>query len=158
MSKLKAFTLIELLVVTLLIAIVTFLIIKLPSFLNPKIEIQDLRDFLYPDGKIFILEDNEIVVTKNDRNLTNFDLTITNPVVYKYTEQDFEKVRFDPLNDKKVLFRYSVTNSLGDYFILQCDEGFFVFKPLYIKKAKDFEEAKKIFLLSEYQPREGEFY
>ena len=49
MSKL-AFSLIELILVIVLMGIISFLTIKLPSYSNNKPKITQLRDFLAPDG------------------------------------------------------------------------------------------------------------
>ncbi len=157
MSAVRSFTLIELLIVVILIGIVSFLVVRVPAIMQPPLQIEELRDYLSPDGKLIVFEDGEAVVLKN-REKRETDLLISHPVVYKFVENRFEEVHFEPIGNRRVLFSYTVRHGLGDYFILGCDEGYFVFKPLIIQKKRTFEEAKRLFLFSDYQPFPGEYY
>ena len=157
MSKL-AFTLIELIIVILIMGLVTFLTIKLPSiaFSKPK-DILHLRDMLYPNGTIYVLKEKSFI-SKNDKNSTiniNFDKDLK---VYKYNGEEFEIVNFPYLNDNKIIFLYKVKNGVGDSFILKNYNTYYVFKPFYIKKFNSFQKAKNEFLLTKYMPKVGEFY
>ena len=69
MSKL-AFTLIELILVVILIGIVSFLVIRLPSLSSSKnVTILSLRDFLYPNGTFYLFSDGNEVAIK-DKNIS----------------------------------------------------------------------------------------
>ena len=151
MSKL-AFTLFELIIVVIIIGIVSFLVLKLPSFSNSKsIKIEDLRDVLYPNGKL-IITSNKIISTKK------INIKITNPEVFVFRDNILLRKNFKDLNNSKILFEYNVKNGIGDSFILKCNEGIYVFKPFKIIKVFSFSEAKNRYLNISYQPREGSFY
>ncbi len=151
MSKL-AFTLFELIIVVIIIGIVSFLVLKLPSFSNSKsIKIEDLRDVLYPNGKLIITSD-KIISTKK------INIKITNPEVFVFRDNILLRKNFKDLNNSKILFEYNVKNGIGDSFILKCNEGIYVFKPFKIIKVFSFSEAKNRYLNMSYQPREGSFY
>lgn len=151
MSKL-AFTLFELIIVVIIIGIVSFLVLKLPSFSNSKnIKIEDLRDVLYPNGKL-IITSNKIISTKK------INIKITNPEVFVFRDNILLRKNFKDLNNSKILFEYNVKNGIGDSFILKCNEGIYVFKPFKIIKVFSFSEAKNRYLNMSYQPREGSFY
>jgi len=155
MSKL-AFTLIELIIVILIIGIVSALVIKLPSIAASKPKIEDLRNYLYPNGVFYLLDDGEEIATK-EKN-TTLNIKFFAPEVYKYNGEEFKKVEFGRLNNKKIIFKYEVKNGIGDSFILKNEDAYYVFKPFFIKKYSSFEEAKKAFLLTEYMPKEGDYY
>ncbi len=151
MSKL-AFTLFELIIVVIIIGIVSFLVLKLPSFSNSKsIKIEDLRDVLYPNGKL-IITSNKIISTKK------INIKITNPEVFVFRDNILLRKNFKDLNNSKILFEYNVKNGIGDSFILKCNEGIYVFKPFKIIKVFSFSEAKNRYLNMSYQPREGSLY
>ncbi len=151
MSKLKSFTLIELLIVVVLIGVISFLTIKLPTFKENKIiKIEELRDYFYPNGTLIITPD-KIISSKK------IDIKITNPKVFIYNGEFKEKI-FSDYNNSKVIFKYTQKNGINESFILKCNEGIYVFKPFYIKKVSSFNEAKKEFLLTAYQPKEGAYY
>ncbi len=156
MSKL-AFTLIELILVVILIGLISFLVIRLPSFSSSKeITILTLRKFLYPNGKFYLFSDgNEIAI--KDKNIS-LNLKFETPLVYVYNGNYFQKKNFGYLDNKKIVFKYSVKRGIGDSFILQNGDKFYVFKPFLIKEFNSFDEAKDFFLLRKYQPRLGEYY
>jgi prepilin-type N-terminal cleavage/methylation domain-containing protein len=154
MSKL-AFTLIELIIVILIIGIVSFLVVRLPSFATSAVKIEELREYLYPNGEFYLLEDGEEIV--KDKNLT-LNIKFFAPEIYKYDGKEFKKVDFGYLKDKRIIFKYKVKNGIGDSFILKNGDTYYVFKPFYIKKVDSFERAKEDFLLIRYMPKEGEFY
>ena len=156
MSKV-AFTLIELILVVILIGLVSFLVIRLPSFVSSKeVSILTLRKYLYPNGKFYLLSNgNEIVV--KDKNST-LNLNFETPEVFVYNGNFFDKKDFGYLKDKKVVFKYVVKNGVGDSFILQNGNKFYVFKPFLIKKFNSFDGAKDFFLLKKYQPKIGDYY
>jgi len=148
MSKIKAFTLIELLIVIFIIGVVSFLILKLPSFSNPKLTILDLRELAYLNKTFYLFDDgkNLLVGEKNQ----SLNISITAPIVYVYKNQRFEKEEFKKFNNKNVIFKYEESRGIGESFILVCDEGVYLFKPLWIKKVKNFDIAKEEYLLSSY--------
>ena len=156
MSKL-AFSLIELILVIILIGIVSFLTIKLPSFSSSKkVTILNLRDLLYPNGEFYLFNDGSGLLIK-DKNQT-LNLKFSLPEVFVYNGEFFEKKEFGYLKNRKIVFKYTVKNGIGDSFILKNNNEFYVFKPFFIKKFFSFEEAKNFFLLKNYQPKEGEYY
>ena len=155
MSKV-AFTLIELILVVILISLISFLTIRLPSFSSSKsISIKNLREVLYPNGTFYLFNDGSEMV--KDKNIT-LNLKFELPEVYVYNGNFFEKKEFGFLKNKKIIFKYSVNNGIGDSFILKNGETYYVFKPFGIKKFNSFEMAKKFFLLKAYQPKIGEYY
>jgi prepilin-type N-terminal cleavage/methylation domain-containing protein len=178
MSKL-AFTLIELIVVIIIIGIVSFLVIKLPSFSSPKITIENLREILYPNGEFYLFKNGKEIIlvdgklkTKDGKlkNLSDkedleeaikkskLNINFIAPIVFKYDGEEFKKEDFGYLFDEKVIFKYSVKNGIGDSFILKNDNNYYVFKPFYIKKVNSFDKAKEEFLLNKYAPKVGEYY
>ena len=103
MSKL-AFTLIELILVVILIGLISFLVIRIPSFVSSKeITILTLRNYLYPNGTFYLFNNGDEIVLK-DKNST-LHLSFETPVVYSYNGNFFEKKEFDDLGDKKVIFK-----------------------------------------------------
>jgi len=156
MSKL-AFTLIELILVVILIGIISFLVIRLPSFVSKQeVSILTLRKFLYPNGRFYLFENGEELAVK-DKNST-LNIPFETPVVYVYNGKFFTKKYFGYLNNKKIVFEYRVKNGIGDSFILQNGNKFYVFKPFLIKEFSDFDDAKNFFLLERYQPKIGDYY
>ncbi len=155
MSKL-AFSLIELILVVILIGLISFLTIRLPSFSSSKnISIENLREVLYPNGEFYLFSDGSEMI--KDKNIT-LNLKFELPEVYIYNGNFFEKKEFGFLKNKKIIFKYSVKNGIGDSFILKNGENYYVFKPFEIKKFDSFQMAKNFFLLKAYQPKEGEYY
>ena len=155
MSKL-AFTLIELIIVILIIGIVSALVIKLPSVASPQPKIVDLRNYLYPNGKFYLFANGEEIAVK-DKNISS-NISFFAPEVYRYDGREFKQVEFDDMDNKKVVFKYSVKNGIGDSFILKSGDFYYLFKPFFIKKFNSFEEAKNEFLLTKYMPKEGDYY
>ena len=156
MSKL-AFTLIELILVVILIGLISFLVIRLPSFsFSKEVTILTLRKFLYPNGKFYLFNDGSEIAIK-DKNIS-LNIPFYSPQVYVYNGRFFEKKDFNYLGDKKIVFEYSVKRGIGDSFILQNGDKFYVFKPFLIKEFSSFDGAKDFFLLRKYQPRLGEYY
>ena len=156
MSKL-AFTLIELILVVILIGLISFLVIRIPSFVSSKeVTILTLRNYLYPDGTFYLFNNGDEIAVK-DKNST-LHLSFETPVVYSYNGNFFEKKEFDDLGDKKVIFKYGVKNGVGDSFILQNGDKFYVFKPFEIREFNDFDGAKEFFMLRNYQPKIGDYY
>jgi len=147
--QLRAFTLIELLIVVFIIGIVSFLAISMPSFSNKKYSIEDLKNLTYPNGTFYLFNDGSNLLIK-DKNST-LNISINLPEVLEYKDGYFEKKEFKDFHNKKVVFRYSQKNGLGDFFILKCDEGVFVFKPLYIKTFSKLNNAEDFYLLKNYQ-------
>ena len=171
MSKL-AFTLIELIIVIIIIGIASFLVIKLPSFSSPKTTIENLREYLYPNGEFYLFDDGKEMVLKNKKwkkikneedleeviNKSKINISFYAPVDYQYDGQEFKRENFGYFFDKKIIFKYSVKNGIGESFILKNGEDYYVFKPFFIKKTSSFEEAKREFLLSKFTPKEGYYY
>ena len=156
MSKL-AFTLIELILVVILIGFISFLVIRLPSFVTSKeVSILTLRKFLYPNGTFYLFSDGSEIAIK-DKNIS-LNISFETPVVYVYNGNFFEKKEFDYLGEKKIIFKYRVKRGIGDSFILQNGEKYYVFKPFLIKEFNSFDDAKDFFLLKDYQPKLGEYY
>ena len=145
----KAFTLIELLIVVFIIGIVSFLVISLPSFNGKKYSIKDLKKLTYPNGTFYLFQDGNNLLIKDKNKSINISINL--PEVLEYKDGFFVKKIFNKFDGKKVIFKYSQKNGLGDFFILKCDEGIFVFKPLYIKKFNHLKEAEDFFLLKNYQ-------
>jgi prepilin-type N-terminal cleavage/methylation domain-containing protein len=171
MSKL-AFTLIELIIVIIIIGLVSFLVIKLPSFSSPKSTIEDLRELLYPNGMFYLFNDGKEIILKNGKfqkikNEEDLEKVVKNskininfdiPEVYIYNGEEFKRKDFGYFFDKKIIFKYSVQNGIGDSFILKNGEYCYIFKPFYIKKVNTFEKAKNEFLLIKFAPKTGEYY
>jgi len=147
--RVRAFTLIELLIVVFIIGIVSFLVISLPSFNNKKYSIKDLKKLTYPNGTFYLFQDGSNILIR-DKN-KSINIAINLPEILEYKDGYFVKKEFKNFNGKKVVFKYSQKNGLGDFFILKCDEGVFVFKPLYIKKFNNLNEAENFYLLKDYQ-------
>jgi len=147
--QLRAFTLIELLVVVFIIGIVSFVSISIPSFSNKKYSIEELKSLTYPNGTFYLFNDGSNLLIK-DKNST-LNISINLPEVLEYKDGYFEKKEFKDFHNKKVVFRYSQKNGLEDFFILKCDKGVFVFKPLYIKKFENLDEATAFYFLKNYQ-------
>jgi len=127
MSKLKSFTLIELLLVILLVGLI--LSLSLNIFKTSKnITIQQLYSKLYPNG--------EIIITPHQNK---YNIKITNPKVYQYYNNKLIEKKF--LN--QILFKYQVKDGIGESFILECEEGVFLFKPFWILKFNSIEDALK---------------
>ena len=145
----RAFTLIELLIVIFIMMLASFLVISMPSFKNKKYSIEDLKTLTYPNGTFYLFNDGSNLLIK-DKNST-LNISINLPEVLQYKDGYFEKREFKNFHNKKVIFKYSQKNGLGDFFILKCDEGIFVFKPLYIKKFKNLNKAEDFYLLKKYQ-------
>jgi len=150
MSKL-AFTLIELIVVVILIGIISFLAIKLPSTSTPLLTPMDLKNF--KNLTLWVFDDGSNITDKN--KTLNFHL-IT-PVVYIY-KNGWQKKKFDNYLGKKVIFKYQIKNGIQKPFILECDNGVYVFKPLFIYKTNSFNKAKEIYFNKNYAFKEGEVY
>jgi len=146
--QIKAFTLIELLIVIFIIGIVSFLVLKLPSFSNPKIKIENLKTLTYPNKTFYLFDDgNNLLVGDKNKSI---NISITAPTIYIYKNNSFEKEDFKRINNKNVVFKYSENRGIGESFILVSDEGVYLFKPFSIKKVSSLDEAKKEYLLSSY--------
>lgn len=157
MSKVRAFTLIELLVVVILIGIVTFLVIRLPQAQSKSIDVDALREFLWPQGSVTLYADGTIEAQKGGKKVS-LHLKLTDPVVYRYKDGRWEEMDFGQRAGKRIAFVYSVQRGLGSYFILKAPQGYYVFKPLTIIKAHSMEQARRLFLLSNFAPNAGEYY
>ena len=156
MSKI-AFTLIELILVVILIGLISFLVIRLPSFVSSKeVTVLTLRKYLYPNGKFYLFSNGDEIAVK-DKNLT-LNLNFETPEVYVYNGNYFKQKEFNDLGNKKVIFKYIVKNGIGESFILQNGNKFYVFKPFLIKEFNSFSAAKDFFLLRNYQPKIGDYY
>jgi prepilin-type N-terminal cleavage/methylation domain-containing protein len=143
------FTLVELLIVIILMGLVSFLVIRLPSAVSAKPKsITDLRNILYPEGKITVYSDGKI---QGDKKI-NFDCTA--PEVLIFENGEFKKKMFN----KNIIFEYKVKNGIGDSFILKCEKGYYVFKPFNIKKTDTLNEAEELFTNSKYKLKEGNYY
>ena len=150
MPKLKAFTLIELLLVLVLIGVVSFLVIVFKKPSSPPLTPENLRSFLYPNGEIYVFDDGSDLIITKDGNKTKVNFNLNSPEVYENTDGTFVKKIFNDFNSKKVIFHYGVKNGIGESFILQANDNYYVFKPFYIKKEKDLQKAKDDFLLDKY--------
>lgn len=178
MSKL-AFTLIELIIVVMIVGLVSFLVIKLPSFSSPTLSIENLRDILYPNGEFYLFDNGKELVLINEKwkmkngkfkeiknnkdleealNKSKINISFFAPIVYVYNGEEFKRKEFNDFFDKKIVFKYKVKNGVGDSFILKNGDDYYIFKPFFIKKVNSFEKAKEEFLLTKYMPRVGEYY
>ena len=150
MSKIKAFTLIELIIVVILVGIISYIAVaNIKTAINPAINPDKLRDMLSPNANLFIFRDSISI----DKNISN--IKITNPVVY---DKDLKKINFKNYNDKIVVFKYTIKNGIQNSYILACNEGIFVFKPLETIKTTSLQKAKELLNMSEYLPKEGSYY
>jgi prepilin-type N-terminal cleavage/methylation domain-containing protein len=154
MSKL-AFTLLELIIVVIIIGIVSFLVIKFPknnslSSLTPF----GLRNYFYPTGKLVVFEDGINITDKNK----SVNLKLTLPVVYVYEDNEWKIKNFNKFNNKEVVFEYEIKNGVQKPFILKCDEGIYVFKPLFVYKVSSLQEAKDLYFNKQYALEKGKIY
>lgn len=140
----KSFTLIELLIVIIIIGIVYFLALPSIHHSNPQIKITNLRNYIH-NSTLYIFDDYS-----NNKKL---NLDIDNIKVYDF---NLQKKLFSKYKDKNIIFKYEVKNGIGDSFILECNKGIFVFKPLHIYKVNSLNEAKHF--LDKYRPIKGSFY
>jgi len=154
----KAFTLVELVIVVVLMGLVTFLVIKLPTLYSPPLTPDKLRDYLHPNGTFYMFEDGSTLAVFPDKNISGVNISLNLPEVYEYINGSFEKKDFGYLNDKKIVFKYSEKNGIGDFFILTSEGGVYVFKPLFIFKARDFDSAKDMFLSRKFNYKEDEVW
>jgi len=146
------FTLIELIVVVILIGVISFLVIKLPSTSTPLLTPMDLKNF--KNLTLWVFEDGSNITDKN--KTLNFHL-IT-PVVYIYKKDGWEKKKFDDYLGKKVVFKYEIKNGIQKPFILECDSGVYVFKPLFIYRTNSLNKSERIYFNKNYAFKEGEVY
>ena len=154
--RLRAFTLIELLLVIVIISLTTSIVLSV-SNTKKKYSIIDLKQLTYPSGTFYVFSDNTNILIKNNKQ-KSINIQITPYEVLIYENNAFYKKRFSDLEGKKVIFKYSQKNGIGDSFILVSKEGVFVFKPFIIKKFNSISNAKDFFLLNEYQPLQGNYY
>jgi len=140
------FTLIELLVVIVLIGVISFLVIKLPS-MSKNGSLTDLREALLPDGSVTVFKNGAV------EGKVKINLPCDNPVTYVFKNGEFEKKEYN----ESVVFKYSVKNGIGESFILECG-GFYVFKPLFVKKAETMKKAQELFTNKDYKPSYGSYY
>jgi hypothetical protein len=145
------FTLLELIIVVFLIALISFLVIKLPSF-NKSYSYEDIRKLLYPSGVIYVFEDNKAVIIKKKKKKT-INFKTQNAEVYNI---DFERIKFKPFEDNKVVFKYVLKNGIGEVYIVKTSKKTYLFKPLWIKKFSSLNAIKN-YLLS-LQPALGEYH
>ncbi|AZV45731.1 hypothetical protein C3L23_00085 [Nautilia sp. PV-1] len=146
-----AFSLIELIIVILIIGIVSFLVIRLPSFYFSS-DITDLQSRLSPNGEITVYKNGTVVSSK--KVIFNCE----NPEVYEFINGSFEKKIYQKENEKTPVFKYRVENGAGESFILKCKNVWYVFKPFRILKFKNENEAENTFLNSKYFPKIGSYY
>jgi len=150
MSKIKSFTLIELIIVIIIFGITSYLVFSnIKTTIHPLITPDKFREVFLPTGNLYIFR-NKIY---NDKNITN--ISITNPIVY---DKNLKQIIFNRYKDKEVLFKYSIKNGIQNSYILECNEGIFVFKPLYTIKVNSLKEAQKLFSLEKYLPTDGNYY
>ena len=145
------FSLIELIIVILIIGIVSFLAIRLPSFYFSS-DITNLLQTLSPSGEITVYKNGSVISSKKAT------FKCKNPEVYEFIDGKFEKKIFEKENEKTPVFKYKVTNGIGESFILKCQNGWYVFKPFSIKKANNLQEAEDVFLNKKYFPKIGSYY
>jgi len=159
MHSKPSFTLIELLLVVFLIGVISSLVIYIPTtYSSKRVEIQNLRDFLYPDGVFYLFEDGSNLAVMPDKNISNIDININFPEVFIYKNGDFEKKEYNMLNDKQIVFKYSVKRGIGESFILAANSKFYIFKPFEITQKTTLQQAKDKFLNISYLYKEGEIY
>jgi prepilin-type N-terminal cleavage/methylation domain-containing protein len=124
MSKI-GFSLIELILVIVLMGVVSFLSVSLPSATKNLKSLENLTQY------------------KNiEINLSNFCENFT---IYQYDGnfKDSEKIN------------YIRKNGIGETFILECNSKFYIFKPFKIEKVSSFEDGKDKFLNNLYSPDKG---
>jgi len=149
MSKIKGFTLIELIIVVIIFSIVSYLVITTLKTTTNKIVTPDkFREFFSPDITFYLLRDKII----SDKKI---NIKLLNPVVY---DKNLEQIEFKRYGDKNVLFKYELKNGIQNSYILECNSGIFVFKPLQTIKVKSLEEAKQILTMKNFIPESGSFY
>jgi len=142
--RIKAFTLIELIIVIIIFGVASYLVTSSIKSTSPIITPDKLRD-VFKNKTIYLFRDGFSI--KN--------IKITNPIVYN---EKLQKITFKRYKDKEVIFKYSIHNGIQNSYILECNEGIFVFKPLETIKVYSLNEAKKILNYNEYLPKEGNYY
>jgi prepilin-type N-terminal cleavage/methylation domain-containing protein len=153
-----AFTLIELLLVVVLIGIASMLVISHPPKITASKKITDLRKLLYPEGVYYLFKNGNSLLVHNDKNTTDVNIPVNFPQVYVYKNGQFVIKDLGYKDNNKIVFEYRMKNGIGNSFILETDNGFYVFKPFAIIKTDNFDEAKNIYLNSRYFPEEGDIY
>jgi len=142
-----AFTLIELIIVVIIIGISSYLVVSnVKTATNPIITPEKFREAFYPDKTLYMFRDSFN---------TKLNISLTNPIVY---DKDLNQINFKRYKDKDVLFKYSIHNGIQNSYILECNEGIFVFKPLKTIKVNSLQKAQDILTMKEYMPKEGDFY
>jgi prepilin-type N-terminal cleavage/methylation domain-containing protein len=97
------FSLIELIIVVFLIGVFSFIAIKLPSSLEQK-SFGNLRDILYPNGEIYIFDDNSVLLKKdNKEKFINFTFS-----PFEVYDIDGNLISFNNYKNKKVIFHYKI--------------------------------------------------
>lgn len=131
MSAIKrAFTLIELILVIFLISLVSFLVIKLPSY-SKTYTFKDIRALLYPGGELYI-DKNSVYIIKNGKK---------KKINFRYSEFQTYDNNFNPLKFKNHLFVYKMKNGVGDSLIIKEKKVYF-FKPLWVREFSSLKDAK----------------
>ena len=142
--RIKSFTLIELIVVVVILSVVSYLVLTSIKTLNTQIITPDkLKDTFWPNGVFYLFREG------------NKSIKLTNPIVY---DKNLNIIHFQKYKNKEVLFRYKIKNGIQNSYILKCNEGIFVFKPLEIIKVNSLNQAKKILSYKDYLPIEGSYY
>jgi len=145
------FTLIELIIVVLIIGVVSYLAVKLPSFYFSS-DTGGILDALKPNGEITVYKNGDVV---SDKKVV---FKCEKPEVFVFENGNFEKKTYEKENEKQPVFKYRVENGIGESLILHCSGKWYVFKPFSVKGFDSFEEASSVFLNKEYFPKMGSYY
>ena len=146
--RIKAFTLIELIIVIILFGVSSYLVLSNVKKVTTPILTSDKIIENYKDITIYMLRD-KIISTKK------ISLKLTNPIIY---DKNLKEIEFKRYEDKDVIFKYILKNGIQNSYILECNEGIFVFKPFETIKVSSLDEAQEILTYQEYAPQEGNYY
>jgi len=143
--RIKSFTLIELIIVIIIFGVASYLVTSSIKSTQTVITPEQFRDF----------KNKTIYLFRDGFSIKHVKIKLTNPIVY---DKDLKEIKFDRYNDKEVIFKYVVHNGIQNSYILESNEGIYVFKPLQTIKVNSLKEAQKILTYSDYSPKEGSFY
>ena len=148
--RIKAFTLIELIIVIIIFGVASYLVTSsIHSSTKESITPDKFRE-VFKNTTIYMFRDNFLIL-----NNKNVKIKLTNPIVY---DKDLKEIEFQRYKDKKVIFKYVIHNGIQNSYILECNEGIFVFKPLETIKVDSLQKAQEILTYKDYLPEDGNYY
>ena len=130
----RGFTLIELVIVLLLLSLISFLVIRLPS--TTKIyTFSQIRQLIYPTGEFQLFSDGRAVV-----------VTPQGKREIRFRREKFEL--FTPFLKKKnfpkpYLFRYKMVRGVGECVIVKTPTKVYFFKPLQIETYSSLQQLRE---------------